>query len=251
MAITKRTRFEVLRRDEQTCQYCGAKAPEVELHIDHVVPMALGGSDKPDNLVAACRDCNTGKASISPDSPLVQHVSDHAAAYALGMTDRMTRLRGQIQQERYFAQVFESKWNAWKTTGTKETIPLPPEWRASVARWYRMGVPLELFEDAIDVAMRKPFLRGEYAEFSYMAGVIWGRINEHEIDYSLTEETVHTYTKFEFEDAEAAARKEAYDEGFKDGTDHANQTAEEADLVALLIDGQTDTLTWQRLSYVA
>ena len=45
MPVTKRVRFEVLRRDNHTCHYCGARAPEVAITIDHVVPVALGGSD--------------------------------------------------------------------------------------------------------------------------------------------------------------------------------------------------------------
>lgn len=45
MSITKRMRFEVLRRDSSTCRYCGQSAPDVKLHVDHVRPAALGGDD--------------------------------------------------------------------------------------------------------------------------------------------------------------------------------------------------------------
>jgi len=58
-------RFRVLRRDKFTCQYCGRSAPKVELHVDHKVPFANGGSDKLSNLVTACAECNLGKS----DSP--------------------------------------------------------------------------------------------------------------------------------------------------------------------------------------
>ena len=34
MAVSKRTRFEVLKRDNHTCQYCGAKAPNATLHVE-------------------------------------------------------------------------------------------------------------------------------------------------------------------------------------------------------------------------
>jgi len=36
MAISKRDRFEVFKRDKFTCQYCGKAAPDVVLHIDHI-----------------------------------------------------------------------------------------------------------------------------------------------------------------------------------------------------------------------
>src|SRR6185369_3226628 len=61
MAVSKRLRFEILRRDNHTCRYCGRSAPEVKLTVDHVKPEALGGRTEPDNLVAACSDCNAGK----------------------------------------------------------------------------------------------------------------------------------------------------------------------------------------------
>lgn len=54
-------RFGVLNRDDFTCQYCGRKAPDVELHIDHKVPRSKGGSNNENNLVTACSDCNWGK----------------------------------------------------------------------------------------------------------------------------------------------------------------------------------------------
>ena len=77
MAIPKRTRFEVLRRDNYTCRYC--RSTDNPLTIDHVTPVSLGGTDDPSNLVAACRDCNAGKASSSPDAEHVAQVDDDAA----------------------------------------------------------------------------------------------------------------------------------------------------------------------------
>lgn len=62
--IGRRLRFRVLERDGFACHYCGRRPPEVELVIDHVDPVVLGGASDEDNLVAACRDCNAGKAGI-------------------------------------------------------------------------------------------------------------------------------------------------------------------------------------------
>lgn len=61
--ITKKTRFEVFKRDKFTCQYCGAKAPEVVLQIDHIKPVALGGDNDILNLVTSCDSCNQGKGA--------------------------------------------------------------------------------------------------------------------------------------------------------------------------------------------
>lgn len=65
--VSKKTRFEVFKRDKFTCQYCGAKAPEVVLHADHINPVANGGDSGIMNLVTACADCNGGKGARKLD----------------------------------------------------------------------------------------------------------------------------------------------------------------------------------------
>lgn len=59
--ITKKLRFEIFKRDSFTCQYCGASAPQVVLNLDHIVPVAKGGTSDILNLVTSCFDCNSGK----------------------------------------------------------------------------------------------------------------------------------------------------------------------------------------------
>jgi 5-methylcytosine-specific restriction endonuclease McrA len=50
-------RRAVFARDGHRCQYCGASAE----NIDHVVPRSKGGTHAWDNVVAACRPCNSRK----------------------------------------------------------------------------------------------------------------------------------------------------------------------------------------------
>ncbi len=50
-------RRAVFARDGGRCQYCGAPAE----NIDHVVPRSRGGQHVWENVVAACRPCNTRK----------------------------------------------------------------------------------------------------------------------------------------------------------------------------------------------
>lgn len=61
-AISKRTRFEVFKRDGFKCQYCGAMSPNVLLQIDHIQPVSKDGSDDILNYLTACKDCNAGKS---------------------------------------------------------------------------------------------------------------------------------------------------------------------------------------------
>ncbi len=64
MSISVHDRFTVLRRDGFGCQYCGRKAREVVLEVDHIVPQSQGGRDNYGNLITACRDCNRGKQAM-------------------------------------------------------------------------------------------------------------------------------------------------------------------------------------------
>lgn len=90
MAISVRTRFEVFKRDEFTCQYCGRKSPEVVLEVDHIQPRAAGGGDDPINLRTSCWECNSGK-SDKPLSELVTGEDPHDRALMLLEKDRQLR----------------------------------------------------------------------------------------------------------------------------------------------------------------
>ncbi len=54
MALNRRA---VFMRDGGRCQYCDAAAES----IDHVIPRSKGGTHTWENLVAACRSCNSRK----------------------------------------------------------------------------------------------------------------------------------------------------------------------------------------------
>lgn len=62
--ISKKLRFEVFKRDSFSCQYCGASAPDVVLHIDHIHPVSKGGDNDILNLITSCESCNNGKRDI-------------------------------------------------------------------------------------------------------------------------------------------------------------------------------------------
>ena len=59
--ITTAVRAHVFECDGGQCVYCGAV--DGVFHIDHVHPVALGGSSTPENLVVACRPCNLSKGA--------------------------------------------------------------------------------------------------------------------------------------------------------------------------------------------
>lgn len=61
--ISSSIRFDIFQRDNHTCQYCGRTPPEVKLVVDHLIPVAQGGTDIFENLVTSCEECNSGKSA--------------------------------------------------------------------------------------------------------------------------------------------------------------------------------------------
>lgn len=58
------TRNNIYKRDNYECVYCGNDNKK-ELTLDHVFPKCKGGKDSWDNLVTACRRCNTEKDDLT------------------------------------------------------------------------------------------------------------------------------------------------------------------------------------------
>lgn len=65
--LSKRVRFEIFKRDGFKCRYCGVTAVGEQLTVDHVVAVANGGTDAPENLVTCCASCNGGKSAVPID----------------------------------------------------------------------------------------------------------------------------------------------------------------------------------------
>lgn len=56
-------RLQILERDDWKCQYCGDEATAV----DHVIARSRGGTNEWENLVAACKPCNSKKGNRTPE----------------------------------------------------------------------------------------------------------------------------------------------------------------------------------------
>ena len=56
-------REDVFVRDDYRCRYCGSRR---RLTIDHVFPECRGGRDTLNNLVTACKSCNSAKGPRTP-----------------------------------------------------------------------------------------------------------------------------------------------------------------------------------------
>lgn len=176
--IPKRVRFEVLRRDGHACRYCGQMAPDVKLTIDHVVPVSLGGTDDPSNLVSACVDCNAGKTSTSPDERIVDDVAADALRWAGAMQRAAEIVAARDEPRRKYLAAFEKAWAEWHIVyrNEKEPLPRPDDWRNSIEMFHKAGLPESMMVDAVAIAGRSKATTG--ATFRYFCGVCWRMLDE-------------------------------------------------------------------------
>lgn len=177
MAVSKRLRYEILRRDNHTCRYCGATAPDAPLRIDHVTPVALGGGDTPDNLVTACQDCNSGKSSATVDSTLVADVSQDALRWASAMQQAAARLLEQEEPKLEYRDIFLAEWSRWGIGEgeARKTLPLPGEWKTSIERFRVAGLPAWVWAEIVDTAMGYGTVKPEN-KFKYCCGIAWRKV---------------------------------------------------------------------------
>lgn len=137
--ISRRLRFEVLRRDNYTCRYCGASPrthPDVVLEIDHVIPVTLGGDDDPRNLVTACADCNAGKSSVPPEAPLVEDVDATALLFRDAVIRAAEQQRAEIVNLDAQLQEFHDEWG--ELAGL-----LPSNWPITVSSYINAGFTVD------------------------------------------------------------------------------------------------------------
>lgn len=175
-AISKKLRFEIFKRDQFLCQYCGAHPPDVILHVDHIMPVAKGGQNEECNLITSCSECNLGKGarllSSAPKS-LKQKEAE--------IREREAQVRGyydvvRAQRDRIESEVWEVI--ACFPKNRNSTDGFRRDWFLSIQRFIqRLGV----FEvlDAMQIASaKKPYASA--TTFRYFCGICWTKIREAE-----------------------------------------------------------------------
>lgn len=170
MAVSKRLRHEVMRRDSHTCRYCGGTAPDVKLTIDHVTPTTLGGSDEPSNLVTACADCNAGKSATAPDAAFVADVDQRAVEWSQAMQVAVERRAAELAANRATTEPFDAAWSRWTVGG--ERVERDANWRNSIQRFLAAGLTDQFFTDAIDTAMGQDRIPAA-DKWRYFCGICW------------------------------------------------------------------------------
>lgn len=179
MAVTKSLRYQILRRDNHSCQYCGASAPDAKLTVDHVMPTALGGTDVPTNLVTACRDCNAGKSATPADAALVASVQQDAMRWARAMhvatENAQVRREDRIRIERDICQITSAYSVPSYRGGGTVTDYLPGDYFVSIDQLLRAGLTDGDITDAVRIAAGARDVRPENV-WRYACGVAWKKV---------------------------------------------------------------------------
>jgi hypothetical protein len=156
MALSVRTRFEVFKRDEFTCRYCGRKSPEVILEVDHVIAKANGGTDDEMNLVTSCWECNSGK-SDKPLSEVVTGDDPHDKAILLAERERQLG-----EYNAMLVRVYNRKdaaaWDLWRYwENNEESAEMPRRehsWLLNALEY----CPTEIIRSYMDKAIARGYV---------------------------------------------------------------------------------------------
>lgn len=186
MSVSKRLRWEILRRDGYRCRYCGKTSADERIEVDHVIPKALGGTDHPTNLTAACHTCNKGKNSTAPDDSLVADVAKDADRWQ-SVRDEVS---GKTTSNGSLIAAFNDSW--------PEEMWRPRDWANSVAIWLNRGLPLEALIGFI------PRARAAINPWEYLCGCAWKRIRSYD---DKTEQAYHDNTEQAYPDHRIALKE--------------------------------------------
>lgn len=74
-------------RQEWLCAYCGLSIRFSEYHVEHVIPVAVGGTNDLPNLVLSCPECNhiAGAKAFSTFSAKRDYILGRRARKRLGL----------------------------------------------------------------------------------------------------------------------------------------------------------------------
>ncbi len=168
--ISKKSRFEIFKRDGFKCQYCGSAPPSVVLEIDHISPVSHGGDNSQGNIITACFDCNRGKAARSlTDIP--QSLADKADT---------------IREKREQLQGYEEILLAEKKAKTKDVNKVQKAFREDFPGYsfnpktkdsIRMFLDHFMASDLIQfMRIATSRMREPEDSFKYFYGICWRRI---------------------------------------------------------------------------
>lgn len=171
VGISKKTRFDVFKRDQFQCAYCGAHPSEtVLLEVDHIHPVAEGGTNDIDNLVTACSDCNRGKGA-----GLLSSVPQSLEDKAIQVAEREAQIRA-------YYEILEAKkqrkddelWSIADLYMSRFGDESILRTRLASIRTFLELLDYYEVQEAMELACNKMYSKAP--AFRYFCGVCWNKI---------------------------------------------------------------------------
>ena len=175
MAISKKIRFEIFKRDGFKCVYCGKTPPGIILEIDHIEPKSEGGKDDINNFVTSCFDCNRGKGKIKLDvipSPVLDNLEN--------LKERET----QIREYRKFIKKIEARENQDIQIIDENLLSdlnksLTESFKIATLKNFIRKLPLNELIEAADLAKLR--IQDPDRRVKYFCGICWNKIRSREV----------------------------------------------------------------------
>lgn len=169
-SISKKLRFDIFKRDEFVCQYCGSHPPSAILHVDHIHPVKEGGTNCNDNLITSCSLCNLGKsANLLTNVPI-------------SLKDKAILIKESELQIKEYSKIINSKKlrihdEAWKIIAVLEGVEVCETYNKAQFIQIEMFIKKlgyhEVYESAEIAYCKFPYTT--YNKFKYFCGICWNK----------------------------------------------------------------------------
>lgn len=179
MSLSLKLRFEVFKRDNFTCRYCGRKTPEAILEADHVIPVCEGGDNDLSNLVTSCFECNRGKGKILLD---VQSPEFDIHEKTILLAEREMQLREYKEVCRQIKEREDREINIIEEEFSKHVYTTKHFPNAAVRAALKVMSYIDILE-CFTMAHEKIKRDGAqsgwaYSVSAYFAGILWNKVKD-------------------------------------------------------------------------
>lgn len=132
-SIPPSQRIRILVRDGFRCVYCGATREDAKIEVDHVIPVAAGGTNDDGNLVAACWPCNRGKR----DKLILDVMESDVGLYVKKneQSEGVAVVRRELAQQEVGAVPLAA------TRASMECACLKAAWEIALSQWWPEVLP--------------------------------------------------------------------------------------------------------------
>lgn len=171
---SKRTRFEVFKRDSFCCGYCGGKPPSVVLEVDHIVPRSKGGTNDKENLLTSCKVCNAGKSDIriKADPKLIQISKEQREASVARLAALAEIAMQQKEHQEEQLTIILCHWSDL----LGDVDALNPYFEDRSVLRFLQDLTIEQVIEAVNLTVQKCRDKSGYSQFKYFCGVCWTKI---------------------------------------------------------------------------